>query len=326
MPAWHLFGLTFAADRPVSGLEGCLIEGPTTPDVVIVEAPLTMPAPAAVDDWIGIAPHPGGVTLQVEGVARYRVDAGRHITIDRFPGVSDREVDIYLTGTVLGTLLHQRGLLPLHCNAVRIGGMAFLFCGDSGAGKSTLAAWFEARGHRLLTDDLCAVQVGGGQPLALPGIPRLRLWRQSLDLLARPVDGLAAMPGEDDKFEAHMALAPPAEPLAIGAIYHLCGAHAAVDQDARGLIAPLSGLAAVEVATANIYRRRIADHVGRTRGYLADAIALVQQVPVFAFQRNWGLSRFESEAFQVEFHATALSTSRNCEMPMPGNEVEAVNE
>ncbi|MEG8053162.1 hypothetical protein QP185_07710 [Sphingomonas aerolata] len=53
----------------------------------------------------------------------------------------------YLLGTALGALLHQRALLPLHCNAIVHDGKAFLFCGDSGAGKSTLAAVFEARGY-----------------------------------------------------------------------------------------------------------------------------------------------------------------------------------
>ncbi|MEO0031212.1 MAG: hypothetical protein RIS94_970 [Pseudomonadota bacterium] len=304
MPAWQIFGLTLVAPRPIAGLEPCAVEGHCAPDVTIVEAPVAMPPATASDDWIDLAAHPGGLYLSIRDVARFHVEAGRRIAIDRAPGATDAEVDVYLTGTVIGVLLHQRGLLPLHCNAVSIGGAAFLFCGDSGAGKSTLAAWFEARGHAILTDDLCAVQVGAGPPLALAGMPRLRLWRQSLHLLGRSPAGLRALPWDDDKFEGAMRAALPSHPLPIAAIYHLRGA----EEDApEPGITPVKGLAAAEVVTASIYRRRIADHIGRTPGYLADAMAIVRTVPAFAFRRSWDLSRFEEEALAVEAHAFAAA-------------------
>lgn len=317
MAAWQIFGLVLAAPRPITGLEPCRIDRPCPPDVTIDEAAIAMPPPNLSDDWIDLAPHPGGLFLDVAGVARFHVEQGRYITIDRAPGATDAEVDVYLTGTVLGVLLHQRGLLPLHCNAVRIGGAAFLFCGDSGAGKSTLAAWFEARGHAVLTDDLCAVQVGGGLPLALPGIPRLRLWRQSLALLARGDAGLRALPWEEDKFEGAIAAPAPPSPLPVAAIYHLRGAGQPTGGAAPRDVPRLHGLAAAEVITASIYRRRIADHIGRTPGYLADAMAVARTVPVHAFTRSWDLSRFEDEALAIEAHAIAVAQHHMGELQAP---------
>ena len=78
-------------------------------------------------------------------------------------------------------ILHQRSLLPLHANAMVVEGRAIGFMGHPGAGKSTLAAWFHDRGFDVLADDVCVVTPGpDGRPLAHPGIPRLRLWREAL--------------------------------------------------------------------------------------------------------------------------------------------------
>ncbi|MDF8332453.1 hypothetical protein [Novosphingobium cyanobacteriorum] len=306
--AWRLYGLVFAGMRPIAGLEGCAVAVPADPDVTIIEAPVTMPAQYVVEDFAQLAPLPQGMCMHIEEAGTYLIENGNRITVDRWPGATDREVDIYLTGSALGILLHQRALLPIHCNAVAIGGRAFLFCGDSGAGKSTLAAWFERRGHPLLTDDLCAVQVRPGQPpLALPGMPRMRLWRQSLELLGRPVEGLLTLPWEDDKFEAVMVSAPQIDAMPIGGIYHLLTQNKVNEPDPRPSIQQVKGLAAAEVATANIYRRRFADHMGRTAGYLASAMGLIGQVPVFSFRRNWGLDRFESESRAVEEHARGIA-------------------
>jgi hypothetical protein len=315
--AWQLYGLAFAGTRPIAGLEGCAIPVPPVPDVTIVEDYVPTPAVHVTEDFADLAPVPGGICMRIEEAGTYLIANGNSITVERWPGATDREVDIYLTGSALGILLHQRGLLPIHCNAVAISGRAFLFCGDSGAGKSTLAAWFERRGHSLLTDDLCAVQVrAGAEPLALPGMPRMRLWRQSLELLGRPVEGLLTLPWEDDKFEAGMARAPHAGALPIGGIYHLLTQDMVNDAKVQPTIQRLAGLAAAEVATANIYRRRFADHMGRTAGYLASAMALIGQVPVFSFRRNWGLERFESESRAVEEHAYSIAELCNAKDEM----------
>lgn len=91
---------------------------------------------------------------------------------------------LFLLGSAFGALLHQRGLLPLHANAVEIDGRAFAFMGPSGAGKSTLAAWFHRQGDSVIADDVCVVGFGGdGRSFAAPGLPRLRLWAEALELM-----------------------------------------------------------------------------------------------------------------------------------------------
>ena len=62
----------------------------------------------------------------------------------------------------MGAALHQRGILPLHANAVEIDHRAVAFMGASGAGKSTLAAWFHDQGYPILADDVCVIRADDG--------------------------------------------------------------------------------------------------------------------------------------------------------------------
>ena len=124
-----------------------------------------------------LVPFEGGVLLDSEA-GRYAVRGGCEIFYDPAEGASARNVRLYLLGSAFGALLHQRGILPLHANAVALDGQVHAFLGHPGAGKATLAAAFHDRGYRLLSDDVCAVRLDAqDRPWVEPGMPRLRLWR-----------------------------------------------------------------------------------------------------------------------------------------------------
>jgi hypothetical protein len=95
--------------------------------------------------------------LTVTGTGRYLVRGGQKILVDPIEGVAERMIRLFLLGSALGILCHQRGLLPLHANAVVIDGAACAFSGKSGAGKSTLAAYFSRAGYPVLCDDVCVI-------------------------------------------------------------------------------------------------------------------------------------------------------------------------
>src|SRR5258708_39789946 len=99
----------------------------------------------------------------------------------------------------MGAIFHQRGLLPLHANAIEVGGQAVAFVGPSGAGKSTLAAYFRDRGYRVLCDDVWVVSFGSdGEPLAWPGVPRVKLWGDALAAFCPRVGDLEPVFGGED--------------------------------------------------------------------------------------------------------------------------------
>lgn len=305
---YRFFGLTVACDRPVRTLEGCRVALEDMldhgVDVIIAAGPVAaVDGGTQVDDLL-LTGGSQDLTISIEESGRFRITDGCRITYDPWPGAGEDEVDLYLTGSVLGALLHQRAILPMHCNAIRMGDAAVLFCGESGAGKSTLAAWFQARDYPLFTDDVCALTFSpDGSVMAHPGLPRLRLHQQSLDLLALGNDGLSRIPWHDDKFELEMTRVAARDALPVAAIYHLCTADDGVPEG----IQPLGGLLAVNALTSSIYRRRVADLVGRGAGYLADTVRILAQVPVFSACRTWDLSRYEAEALAIEMHARAAS-------------------
>ncbi len=119
----------------------------------------------------------GDLRLQVEGVARFRIQGGDRIAFEPWRDDGDpRDLRTFLLGSAVGALLIQRGMLVLHGNALEKDGRAIVGLGPSGAGKSTLAYALMREGWRLLADDLVAITPEG---LVLPGIPRIKLWHDA---------------------------------------------------------------------------------------------------------------------------------------------------
>lgn len=163
----------------------------------------------------------GRLLINIPGLARYQAARGRLIIVDPGEGGSESEIRLFLLGSAMGAILHQRGLLPLHANGVEIGGKCIIFAGHSGQGKSTLAHAFAQRGFRLLSDDLCALQSGEKETLALPGIPHIKLWEDSLRRVDTNPDDHKRVRQGQDKFFLGMADSYCRQALPLGNIYTL---------------------------------------------------------------------------------------------------------
>jgi hypothetical protein len=137
-------------------------------------------------DWSLPTPLPSWSYFQIDGeytylywkvVGKFRVHSGKEIVIDPLPNVEESIIRLPLLGAVLGMLLHQRQFLVLHGSAVAVDGNAAVFLGRSGQGKSTMAATLYGRGHKLMADDVAAVNVDNAiAPILVPGFPRIKLW------------------------------------------------------------------------------------------------------------------------------------------------------
>jgi hypothetical protein len=231
--------------------------------------------------------------------ARYLVRGGRRIVIDPKAGSSDRDIRSYLLGSAIGAICHQRGLLPLHANAVEVDGRAIAFAGPSGAGKSTLAAYFRNGGRRLLCDDVCVVSFdSAGEPLAWPGIPRIKLWGDALAAFGRAADDLERVYDGEDKFSLPFPPDPPRTAFPLRAIYLL---GLAVPQSPPA-IRPLAGAEAFNAVISNIYRWEFATPLGRSQSHFANVVSLLRSTEVFAADRRWGFDVFKDEAEKLERH------------------------
>lgn len=273
------------------------------PDAVeITFAPIASDQPAPAEGMLVRRLPDGGAFLEQRNVGRFLVREGRQIVIDPAPGVSRRDLRLYLLGTVLGMLLHQRGVLPLHANAIVVDGQAVAFAGASGAGKSTLAAHFQRADFEVLCDDVCAVTFDGAmQPFAWPGSRNIKLWRDALDMFGQDSAQLSPVMDSMDKFQLPVVAEAEAPPKPLKLLYVIerggLGAESGVER--------LSGKAAVHAVMTNIYRVETLAALGILERAFADASALVRNVGVYRATRAWGLDVFEAEVGKLERHIRA---------------------
>ena len=294
---YSLFGLNLESDMPLPELAPA--KPGVAPDVIV----RTRPEAASTTNK-ELHPIEGGLSLTVNGIARYAVVGGAEIIVHPEPGASQRNVRLYLLGSAMGMLLHQRGLLPLHANAIEIDGRAFLFMGHSGAGKSTLAAWFHDQGYRVVADDVSVIGFDGeGQPRVRPGLPRLRLWRDALDATGRdPASFERSYAGDDnyDKYDVPIEAANlPTGDFELSGIYLLARAD-------RFGISSLSGMEAADAVFANTYRGRYIDSMNQQRPHWEATLNLIRTTPIFRLERRWDHRLMRQEIEPVLAHARSL--------------------
>ena len=73
--------------------------------------------------------------LDIKNVACYRVQNGQTIWINPYENADENSVDLFLEGSVLGALLHQRGILPFHGSSFLYKEKGIMICGHSGVGS-----------------------------------------------------------------------------------------------------------------------------------------------------------------------------------------------
>ncbi len=154
-------------------------------------------------------------------VAFYSIIDGTSIYMEMQRGVDQRIAVNTLLGTPFGILLLQRGHAVFHGSSVTIDNKSVCFMGESGAGKSTTAALMMARGHRLVTDDVVALQTDGeSMPGLLPGYPWMKVGREAVDVLGISSDVISDLQSGSKKLRMHTAAGGFCEnPPAVAAIY-----------------------------------------------------------------------------------------------------------
>lgn len=284
------FGLLLEAPVLLPGLSASQDNQP--PDLVILPDE-SLDTSAQPDAWYQTAvvnEETGEPILQVHrpapGAPRWRIRYGDGTTFRlsaaldelRFhwrPPYTLEDAATYLLGPVLGFVLHKRGVTALHASAVEIDGRAVAFAADAGMGKSTTAAAFARAGHRVLTDDVCALFRRDGAFFAQPSYPRVRLWPPSVVGLYEHEDALPKLTPNWDKRGLDLDDAHRSEPAPLTRVFLL----AYNDGDDLPRFRPAAGQEALLHLVRHVYGRVLADEEDRARDFdlLAD---LVARVPV----------------------------------------------
>ncbi len=295
MQDYRIFGLRVRSELALPEL--LLAEGTGPPDVIVRRARLAQ----AVAD-AGLQADGDELLLSIPDVARYRITDGSEIVVDAETAVPDRNIRLFLLGSAFGALFHQRGLLPLHANAVVIDGRAAVFMGASGAGKSTLAAWFQDQSLPVLADDVCVVGFGEDGPFTSAGVRRLRLSRAAVE--ARGLDP-STFPQSyvgDPEFEKFDV--PAGSDISGGAILPLAALYV-LEQADEPSISTIAGVDAAEQLFAHTYRGGFVRLAGAERVHWSACIRLVSTIPMFRYARNWSLAKMDSQNLALLEHVRA---------------------
>ncbi len=174
---YSAFGLQIASSFPIPELTP---SGATSAVDLTIGFGTVLPSPQSPEQpLMQFEVRNPGLFVEIPYIARFLVTNGASIQIDPFPNATEEVIRIFLLGVVMGVLLHQRGYYTFHASAAVVSGGAVAFMGSRGYGKSTFTAAFQARGHKILTDDILAIRSVDGQLWVQPTFPRLKLMPDS---------------------------------------------------------------------------------------------------------------------------------------------------
>jgi hypothetical protein len=279
-----VFGLRFDSDLALPELV-VPRDDSSRPDVRVRLDEVGAPAIGAIQLGPGVHVAPNDFLMEVPDVARYRVRDGVEIIVEPAPRASMPDVRLHLLGSALGVLCYQRGLQPLHANAIEVGDCCVAIAGPSGSGKSTLAAHLSDAGYRALCDDLCVLSFAGdGEILVWPGLAQFKLWKDTLLHLRRDFKGLERVMGDREKYFLPNERAGSGAALPLRRLYVLQRAEDGENKQIRRL----TGTAALEAFVSNVYRPRLVGPLGMRRAVYLSGLAVAQQVAVYSWRRHWG--------------------------------------
>jgi hypothetical protein len=131
--------------------------------------------------YIGIYEGPKGIQYLVGDLFRFSIDtSGTYVEYWYREGTNIADVRQFVLGPILAIALQMRGQVQLHASAIKADCGAVAFSAPGGIGKSTLAASFNRAGHPILTDDVLGLELSESGVKAFPGVPRLKLWDDTL--------------------------------------------------------------------------------------------------------------------------------------------------
>lgn len=242
--------------------------------------------------------------FRVLGVASFYVCNGDLIIVQPEHANDLRETHLYLLGTVMGLLLLQRGMVPIHGSSVVFGGQGIVFAGTSGAGKSTLAAALRQNGYSFLADDISAVVLDDtGFPQVQPGYPQQKLHQTSADMNRIDTANLKKILEGEDKYAVPVA-AGYRRPVPLAAVYEID-----VKPGAEVAIVPVQGIDKLTILINHTFRGWLMDGLKLKKDHFQKCAILARHIQVFRITRPENLVSLERQVDVLKQHFTTFAAT-----------------
>jgi hypothetical protein len=128
--------------------------------------------------------------LDIINVAKYSATKGKSVRVRPYPEADPESVHLFLAGSVLGAILHQQQILPLHGSSFRYNDKGVVICGRSGVGKSSVTAAFCQQDASFINDDITPVRITSHSASIVPIKTSIKLWDDSFQQLGIEHGGL----------------------------------------------------------------------------------------------------------------------------------------
>ncbi|MDB4834956.1 hypothetical protein OAH12_00035 [Cyclobacteriaceae bacterium] len=268
---YSAFGFTISSDIPIPEL--IAIDTKEETDIVITEKEIV--DKPLNDHWYSVTD--GRLLFQIDEVARFEVLDGQRISYQPFEGVDLDNLRLFILGSGLAAIFHQRRLYPLHGSSFVVNDQVIVITGDSGVGKSTAAYEFVRQGYALIADDVSLISEKG---IVASGYPQMKLWKASLDLFGLSSTDLKRVRKEDEKYR----IAPEKFHKEGGSLHKIFFLE---NVDDGFEISELKGMPLLELLSKNLFRPFFAYEDELTQKIHFDVFSFISQhVKCYLVQRN----------------------------------------
>lgn len=233
--------------------------------------------------------------LHIKNVACYYVANGKNIIIQPEENADETTVKQYVLGTCLGTVMLQRGILPIHGSCVVVNEKCIIFTGCSGVGKSTLSAALRKAGYSFLSDDISVISQDYESNLWVqPGLPQQKLTPESSNAIKIDTRLLRYADIDMDKYLLPIYTGFQNTPARLSIICELIP-----EECTHVSLSPLHGIEKLNTIIRNIYRSEILGHIGMEPNFFKTCLTVAKNTRMYQLKRPKDTFTLEEQVLSI---------------------------
>jgi len=222
--------------------------------------------------------------------ARFTIEDGKTIEIESFSNIPNIELELYILGTAMGTIMIQRDEFPIHGSFVSNENVGIAILGDSGAGKTTLATQFALNDWKIVTDDVMRINIDNCISNVHASYPSQKQWLNNEKEFKISIDKNLAIHNRIDKYYFSEKSWFSSKSLNLNYMFEI------IESDVTDVtITELINSDKIDLLLRNSYRYFIIDYCQKHLKHLAFILKLSTTVKIYKIERPIGIFSVESQ-------------------------------